>query len=54
MDADAIAAQAMLCGLSDEPDQWRDPLAAFRDLCAAQRDALAGDDDLDGPLTWKF
>jgi hypothetical protein len=49
---EAIAAQAMLSGLSDEPDQWRDPLAAFRALWAAQERALAGDDD--GPMFWKF
>jgi hypothetical protein len=42
---EAIAAQAMLSGLSDEPNAWRDPLSAFRALCAAQERALAGDDD---------
>jgi hypothetical protein len=50
---EATAAQRMLSGLSDEPDQWRDPLAAFRALWAAQERALAGDDD-SGPMTWRF
>jgi hypothetical protein len=48
----AIAAQALLSGMSDEPDQFRDPLAALRDLYAAQERALAGDDD--SPMFWKF
>ncbi len=49
---EAVYAQQMLSGLSDEPDQFRDPLAAFRALWAAQERALAGDDD--GPMYWKF
>jgi hypothetical protein len=31
--------------LSDARDRWRDPMAPFRDLCAAQADALRGDPD---------
>lgn len=50
---EAATAQAMLAGLSDEPDQWRDPLAAFRALWAAQERALTGDDE-DSPMFWKF
>lgn len=52
---EAVAAQAMLSQMSDEPNQFRDPLAAFRDLCQAQQRALDGvDDDTNTPLFWKF
>lgn len=51
---EAATAQAMLAGLSDEPDQWRDPPAAFRALYLAQERALADDDDGGSPMTWRF
>lgn len=51
---EAVAVQAMLSGMSDEPDQWRDPLAAFRALYQAQERALAGDDDTNTPMYWRF
>jgi hypothetical protein len=50
---EAVYTQQMLSGLSDEPDQFRDPLAAFRALYLAQERALAGDDE-DSPMFWKF
>jgi hypothetical protein len=49
-----IAQQQLLCGLSDSPEQWRDPMAPFRDLMAAQRRALDGDDDGFSALTVPF
>jgi hypothetical protein len=46
MDNDsALAAEAMAWQLSDEGGKYRDHLQPFRDLLAAQRDALAGHDD---------
>lgn len=44
-DEAATAAQAMAWQLSDEGGKYRDHLQPFRDLLAAQRDALAGHDD---------
>jgi hypothetical protein len=41
---ESMAAQQTLTRMSDKPGQWRDPMAPFRDLIKAQRDALAGDD----------
>jgi hypothetical protein len=53
-DLAGIASQQMMMRLSDEPGQFRDPMAPFRDLLKAQRDALAGDSDDGSPMTWKF
>jgi hypothetical protein len=43
-DEAAVAAQAMMNAASGERG-WRDPMAPFRDLIQAQRDALRGDPD---------
>jgi hypothetical protein len=53
-DLAAIASQQTLCGMSDNPGQWRDAMQPFRDLVKAQRDALSGESDDDGPMFWKF
>jgi hypothetical protein len=49
---DSEAAQQVMLNMSDR--RGEDPMSAFRALCKAQADALSGDSDDGGPMTWKF
>jgi len=43
---DAVASQHLLCGLSDDPDQWRrPPFQAIIDACTAARYQTCDDGD---------
>jgi hypothetical protein len=44
---ESMAAQQTLMRMSDKPGQWRDPMAPFKALMKAQRDALSGNSEGD-------